>query len=273
MRQSLPFLRHRSIGEKRDGNSATQKFRDKETTPLPLTRALRGARFPNIDCNLHGDSVVREKFLVTVHSSRRETMLECRSMTPRFQRFLHALDLEERILNAAVLFALVSIFFPWLSGEWLGGDPVLYSGFHFFTSFIGIIVFLLHVTLLSITLVPALGGPVFIKRRYREIVRLYLASQTTILVLAALSVLTKVTYESRVEIRFGIYFTLVGSLVATLYSFLKWQEQRKQEVQELFHHPEDHQPLGERSESSLPLPPPPPPPPPLEPEEHHLHQQ
>ena len=71
------------------------------------------------------------------------------------------------------------------------------------------------------------------------------------------------------EIRFGIYVTLVGSLVATLYAYLRFQEQRKSSVQELFHHPEDSEQVPERNESA-PVPPPPPPPPAPEPEEHRL---
>lgn len=181
------------------------------------------------------------------------------------------LDLEERILNGAALFAAISVFFPWLSGEWLGEEEVAFSGFEFYTSMIGITIFLLHGVILSTTIVPLFGGPILVRRRYRDVSRLCLAGLATILCLAALSVLTKVTYDyTRMEIRFGIYLTFIGSLVAAFYSFWRMQEQKRSGNAEHFHHPDDQPAPSEKSESSLPPPPPPPPPPPLEPEEHHI---
>lgn len=186
-------------------------------------------------------------------------------------RKLTGLELEEQILNVSALVCLIGVLLPWMGGEWLGGDNVTYSGLGFYTSFIGLTVFALQTFILLITLIPLTGGPVLIKRRHREIVRLASTGLSSILVLASLSVLTKVTFEfSRMEIRFGIYVTLVGSLVATLYALLRFQEQRKSSVQELFHHPEETaEAVPERIETAA-TPPPPPPPPAPEPEEHRL---
>lgn len=192
-------------------------------------------------------------------------------MINRLKHALNGLELEERILNGAAILGIVSVFLPWLSGEWLGDEVVSYSGFEFFTSFIGILIFALHLLLVLIVVVPMFGGPVIVKRRYREIVRLCIAGQATILSIAALSVLTKVTYDyTRMEIRFGIYVTFICSLVAAFYSFWRLQEQRKTEKSELFHHPDDQSAPAERIETTQPLPPPPPPPPPLRPEEHRI---
>lgn len=196
-------------------------------------------------------------------------MLE--QMFSLFLKRLATLDLEEKILNAMSLLVLIGVFFPWLSGEWLGGNTINYSGFGFLTSFIGIIIFLIHLFVLLVTVVPLLGGPVLLRRRYKEVVRMYLTSVASILIVACLSVLIKVTFEfSRMEVRYGILLSLIASLVATLYAFLRFQEQRKSEVQELFHHPEDRSSPVERNEVSNPLPPPPPPPPPPV-EEHRLY--
>ncbi|TSC60646.1 MAG: hypothetical protein Greene041662_197 [Candidatus Peregrinibacteria bacterium Greene0416_62] len=156
-------------------------------------------------------------------------------MSSPFFRKLTTLDLEEQILNGSAIVSLIGVLLPWMGGEWLGGDNVTYTGLGFYTSFIGLAVCL-----------------------------------SSILILTALSVLTKVTFEfSRMEIRFGIYVTLIGSLVSTLYAYLRFQEQRKSSVQELFHHPEDIEQVPERNESA-PVPPPPPPPRAPEPEEHRL---
>lgn len=191
-------------------------------------------------------------------------------MSSSLFRKITTLELEEQILNGSALVSLIGILLPWMGGEWLGGDNVTYTGLGFYTSFIGLAVFLLQAFILLITIIPLTGGPVLVKRRHREVIRLSTTGLSSLLILAALSVLTKVTFEfSRMEIRFGIYVTLVGSLVATLYAYLRFQEQRKSSVQELFHHPEDIEQVPERNESA-PVPPPPPPPPAPEPEEHRL---
>lgn len=192
-------------------------------------------------------------------------------MASRWLRALSALDLEERILNGAALLAAVGVFLPWISGEWLGGDPVSYSGFSFYTSFLGLAVFLLHFFVILVTMVPLFGGPTLVRRRHLDAVRFAATAQATILILGALSVLTKVTFEfSRIEIRLGIYVALVGSLIATLYAFIKWQQQRRQAVQDVFRHPDDAAPAAENASLRPSVPPPPPPPPPA-PEDHHLH--
>jgi len=176
-------------------------------------------------------------------------------------RNLQALDLEEKILNTAALVALAGLFLPWISGEWMGGETVLHSGFGFFTSFLGIATLLLLGTILSITIVPVCGGPIVVKKKLKDVVRLCLALQGAVLILATLSVLTRITLEfPRLEIRFGIYVTLVGALITSLYAFLRLQEFRRHQPQAMFHHPEAHPIAPEEHESYAPPPPPPPPP-------------
>jgi len=180
------------------------------------------------------------------------------------------LELEEKILNAGAVVAIVGVFLPWIGGEQLGGSTVSYSGFGFYTTIIGVSVFALQLFVLLITLIPLTGGPVLVRKRYREIVRLCATAEATILILAALSVLIKVTLDlARMEIRFGIYVSLIGSLVALFETFLRFQEQRKSFVQELFRHPEEDA-LPVDKEEFFEAPPPPPPPPP--PEEHRMYR-
>lgn len=192
-------------------------------------------------------------------------------MLSKARTALRGLDLEERILNGATLAALVFLFFPWLTGQFLGGDPVSYSGLQFYVSYIGTTILLLHIAILLITFLPLLGGPVIVKRPWRSVVRLWLAVQAAVLTLASLSVLTRVTSEFRgLDVRFGVYFSIVCSLIAALYAFLQWQEEYRKEVRDLFHHPEDIVVAAAQAEVHTPAPPPPPPPPPLQPEEHNL---
>ncbi len=186
-------------------------------------------------------------------------------------RKISGLELEEQILNGGALVTVIGIFLPWMGGEWLGGESVTYSGIGFYTSFIGLSALLLQLVVLAITAGPLLGDIVIIRKRHRESVRLCLTTLSSVMIFSALSVLAKVTFEfSRMEIRFGIYVSIVGSLVATLYAFLRYQEQRRGLVQELFHHPEDHPAPEIRSEIAAAPPPPPPPPPPPAAEEHRL---
>lgn len=194
-------------------------------------------------------------------------------MAQSFKRILSGLDLEDRILSAASLFAFISVFFPWMSGQWLSDDAVSYSGVQFFTAYIGIAVALCALAVCAMTILPATGVQLPFKRRQREILRVTFALLATVLTLAALSVLINVTYDyTRMDIRFGIYGTFAGSIVSAFYAFWKLQEFRKSEPHELFHHPETPLSQEERRETFI-SPPPPPPPPPLEPEEYRaLHR-
>ncbi len=167
-----------------------------------------------------------------------------------------ALDLEEKILNGASLVAFISVFFPWVGGEWLGGKVITYSGLGFFTSFIGLTVLLLHLYILLITFIPLTSGPFIVKQRNKDLVRLLVALLATLLTAAVWSVLTKFTFEfSRLQIHFGLYGTLVGSVVCTLYAFLRYKEDNRASVQEIFTHTEKPQQSHQ-------------PPPSMEPENH-----
>lgn len=172
-----------------------------------------------------------------------------------------ALEVEEKILNGAALFAFISVFFPWVGGEWLGGKTVTFNGLGFFTSFIGLTVLLLHTCILLVTIIPITGGPALVKAKYKNVARLLAAALSTLLTIAIWSVLTKFTFEfSRLEIYFGLYGTLVGSLVVSLYSFLRMQDERRTEVKNLFSH--DGNPS--KDENFVP--------PPEQPEDHRMYR-
>lgn len=194
------------------------------------------------------------------------------AMSSRLLRSLQGLELEERILNIGTLMGAVGVALPWISGDWQGGDQLTYTGFGFFTSLNGVVIFLLHFAVLLLTIIPLFGGPVIIRRkRLREIVRLCLTTQAVVLTLAALSVLLRVTIEfTRMEVRFGIYVCLVGGLIGLFESIVRFVEYKKAHEQETFHHPEDILPKEEEG-TFTPPPPPPPPPRPPEPEEHRLY--
>lgn len=173
------------------------------------------------------------------------------------------LDLEEKILNAGSICAFVCVFFPWVGGEWLGGKVVTYTGLGFFTSFIGVAILLLHLYIILVTLIPLTGGPSLIQKSNKNAVRLLVALLASLLTIAVWSVLTKFTFEfSRLQIHFGLYGTLVGSLVATLYGFLQYQDSKKGIVQDLFSHDQGH---GQSTRDAVPPRSP-------DPEDHRMYQ-
>jgi hypothetical protein len=182
------------------------------------------------------------------------------------------LDIEEKILNAGSILAIFGVFMPWFGGEWFG-QPEVWTGLGFYTSFVGLVILLAHLFTLSLTLLPMLGYSL-IRPALRDIIRFTIGVETVFLVIMILSILTNVSFDfSQVEIRFGIYLTLVGSIIVSLYAFLRMQQERKRSVQELFHHPEDHHvPRSAAKEPSpaISVPPPPPPPPPPAPEDPPL---
>lgn len=161
-------------------------------------------------------------------------------MATTFIRKLAGLELEEKILNAAVLLCCVAIFIPWIEGQMLTADDVkMYNGFSFLTGLIGWMVFALHIFILLLTIAPLTSKGHLVRKENRQTVRLHAAVAGSLLIVAALSVLLKITFEfPLMEIRFGIHVTLLGSIATTFYSFLTWQQSNKSAVQELFHHQE-----------------------------------
>jgi len=194
-----------------------------------------------------------------------------------FIRSLKRLEIEEKILNIGSAFALIGVFMPWFGGEWFG-EVTTWSGLGFYTSFAGLLIFLSHAFVLSLTILPLLGYQI-IKSSSRDMIRMIVGLECVLLVIIVWSVLTNIAFDrAQMEIRFGLYLSLVGSIIVSLYAFLKLQQQKKRNVQEFFHHPEDEntdisQIEGEGSKDEpvdTKLPPPPPPPPPPLPEEPKL---
>lgn len=179
-------------------------------------------------------------------------------MSRNIIRNISRLEIEEKVLNAGSLLGFLCVFFPWISGQWLG-DPMTHSGLGFFTSFIGLSILLLHLGILIVTIIPITGGPEILKPSRKDSVRLLLAVFALLLAIAAWSVLTNFTMSfSRIEIRYGMYGTIVGSVISSLYSFLNWQEGKRSEVHNLFHQKDQKQ-------QGIP------PPEPESPEDHKLY--
>lgn len=172
-------------------------------------------------------------------------------MIKQFLRNVAKLDVEEKILYTGTFVALIGVCMPWIGGEWLGGGTVTYTGFGYYTGFIGMAIAGLYIGTLLLVIVPLSGGPQILQKGIREVAACLASIQASILTLAALSVLTKTTLDfARLEIRFGIYLTLIGGLVASLYSFLRYQELQKRNVQELFHYPIETNTLAEEEQQA-----------------------
>ena len=191
-------------------------------------------------------------------------------MYEKILRALRGMELEEKILHSGVLLCLVSLVLPWIGGQTYGIDQE-WNGFGFHTGYIGHEILLIQLFIISMTFSPMLGGPIIVRRSRRSTIRLLLSIVSTVLLITAFTVILRLTSEvSGVEIRFGMYLSIVGSAVTTLYSFLRYQEEILAESRALFHHPDESslQKISSKPEpqleESLPPPPPPPTPPPLE---------
>ncbi len=194
-------------------------------------------------------------------------------MFDKLVRALKSMELEEQILHAGLLCCAIGIFLPWFGGQWFGNDQ-LWNGFGFYTAYLGIAVFLMQLFIIFMSLSPLLGGPIIVRRQHRMYVRLILCAASVLLLIAAFSVLLRVTFDmAGSQIRWGIYISMIGSAVALLYAFIRHQQQVRNQVHELFHHPDER--MTKRETASLPETenplPPPPPPPPTPPEDHHLY--
>lgn len=157
-------------------------------------------------------------------------------MARAFLRKIASLSIEEKILNAGLLLTIVSMFFPWFGGRWIGDELRTYNGFGFYTSFIGVTLLALNVYALMITVTPMTSKTQLVRKERRDIVRLCCTTVSTILILASLSVLIRVTFEFQaMEVRFGVGSALFGSLASMFYSFIKLQTSKRDEVLSLFH--------------------------------------
>ena len=154
------------------------------------------------------------------------------------------MELAERLLNGGALVGIFGVFLPWISGEWLGGEPLSYAGFQSYTAMHGIGILALNAFILSMTLVPIAGGPHIVAKQKMNAVRLFASSQAVILTLLALSVLTSITFEfARMGIRFGIYVSLLGNLLTAFEAFYKWREQQELQLRSFFHYEENPPPV------------------------------
>lgn len=193
-------------------------------------------------------------------------------MFEKVTRVLHGMELEEKVLHTGVFLCVLGLFAPWVGGQF-AGEAQQWNGFGFYTGFIGHFILIAECFIVAMTLSPLLGGPIFVRKPLRNFVRLLLCLILGILLLGCFTILLRLTSQiSGLEIRFGIYLSILGSALATLYAFLKYDEQRKNEVRQLFHHPDEPQRI-KKPELDLHdegLPPPPPPPSPMPAEDHSL---
>lgn len=161
-------------------------------------------------------------------------------MERTFLRKIAGIELAERLLNGGALVGALGVFLPWISGEWLGGEPLSSTGLQSYTAFHGMGILALNAFILLITLIPLTGGPTIVTQQKKHILRLLAASQAVVLTLLAFSVLTHITFEfSRMGIRFGIYVSLLGNLLTAFEAFCQWQEQKEQQVRSFFHYEEN----------------------------------
>jgi hypothetical protein len=155
----------------------------------------------------------------------------------RLLRALKQLEVEEQILCGGALLAAISVFFPWFGGDWFG-EQVMWNGLQFYTSITGFIVLLSQLFVLVLTILPLFGHELVTPPR-RDLLRFIIGLECMLLLFVVITIFARISFESpRTETRFGVYMSLVGSIVVSLYSFLRMQQRSRREVEEFFRHEE-----------------------------------
>lgn len=134
-------------------------------------------------------------------------------------------SLEEKIIQISLLTSLISCFLPWLTNKSNIYDDATFTALGFNTSYIGYAIILLLSVNIALVLVPTIANKHVISVQHRQYVRFHASLITTILILAILSIYTKMTSESAlISIRYGVYITLIGSLISNVYTWYMWNK-------------------------------------------------
>ncbi len=193
-------------------------------------------------------------------------------MLEKLRRGIVSMEFEDQLYHIGVLLTMLGVVLPWFEGRLYGQAQQLWTGFGFYTGYIGLAVFLVQIFLVTMTLSPILGGPSFIRRSLKTLLRLYLSSASLLALLCAFSFLLSFSLEvAGTDMRMGISLSIIGTAFSVLYASLRFHQQRVLETRELFHHPDDALQaslLQEEDDEKNKTPPPPPPSPPSL-EDHH----
>ncbi len=189
-------------------------------------------------------------------------------MFEKLRRGIVSMEFEDQLYHVGVILTMLGVVLPWFEGRLYGQAQQLWTGFGFYTGYIGLAVFLVQIFLLTLTLSPILGGPSFIRRSRKTLLRLCLSSASLLALLCAFSFLLSFSLEvAGTDMRMGISLSIIGTSFSVLYAALRLHQQRVLETRELFHHPDDALQasfLEEEDEKNKTPPPPPPSPPSLE---------
>lgn len=114
-------------------------------------------------------------------------------MYEKLLRILRSMELEEKVLHIGAILCLTSLLMPWLGGQWYGTTQQ-WNGFGFHTGYIGHVVLLIQSWIIAMTVSPMLGGPILVRKSRRNNTRFLLSGLSTCLLVAAFTVLLRLTF-------------------------------------------------------------------------------
>ncbi len=154
----------------------------------------------------------------------------------RLKHMFLRLSTEEKVLGIGCLTVLIGTFLPWYSVIFSYEDKnILESGFSGHLGVIGFVIFLL--TLLSISFLVAdhlsIKLPKFGLKK--EWIIMFLTGESAFLILLMVAVNVKRSLEyTNAELRFGLYVSLIGSLISAFAAFSQIQKNQKKDVKTFF---------------------------------------
>ncbi|MBN2087016.1 hypothetical protein JW758_01580 [Candidatus Peregrinibacteria bacterium] len=157
----------------------------------------------------------------------------------RIKHMFLRLSAEEKVIGAGGLLVIMGAFMPWFYII-LFDQSTVYNGFGGDLGVIGFVIFIL-VLLAILNLIAEHLHISFPQFGYtKEQVLFFLMGQSAFLTLLTIAIYTKRSLDyTTSELRFGIYFALVGSFLGAFAAFAQIQKLKKKEVSDFFEHEEE----------------------------------
>ncbi len=174
----------------------------------------------------------------------------------RIKHMFLRLSPEEKVIGIGGILVIIGSFMPWFyEGNIVSPDQsTIYNGFGGDLGIIGFIIFIL----VLLAMLNLIGEHLHIKLPQfgysKEQVLFFLMGQSAFLVLLSIATYTKISlgYHTA-ELRFGIYFVLVGSFLGAFAAFAQIQKLKKKDVEKFFGHEEDSHVETKSVASDMPL--------------------
>ncbi len=165
----------------------------------------------------------------------------------RIKHMFLRLSAEEKVIGIGGLLVIIGTFMPWFYIVLLD-QSMVYNGFSGDLGIIGFVIFILVLLALLNLIAEHLHIRLPQFGYTKEQVLFFLMGQSAFLILLAIATYTKKSLDyTSAELRFGIYFVLVGAFLGAFAAFAQIQKLKKKEVTEFFEHDEEESTVETKS--------------------------